>query len=289
MPLMKNPVIGVAALAAGAALFFSPAEAASPSFVASDAGARLAEAAGASALANTRALFALRAERGGSRNADRGQRGGRRGGRKDSGRRESGRSSERRPDSRGGNSGDGSRTADRSGERRESGRENGRSERRSDNRKGDGGGGDRGRSADNRRDGGRTGDRRYDGRRGSDDHRRNDDRRRYDARRRYDDRNRSYARRPGYRSYGYSHGRAPHRGHGYYCNEHHTFHYYAGYDPYGWVFAVHVGYYPPYGCRTVERVVYRGYRRIVYGAVQCIDEWGYPYIVRGSEYVYRTY
>lgn len=222
MPLMKLSATGLAALAAGAALLLSPAQAAPPSSV----------GAGAFALAKAANPFAFKVWHGGSRDGDRDHRG------------------------------EGSR------------------------------GHDRDRYAKDRRDGARSDHRRdghYDGRRHDDhsrysDHRRHDDRHYYDSRRTY-----YYSRGPGYRPHGHRHGYGPRRGHGYYCNDHRAFHYYAGYDPYGWVFAVHVGYRPPYGCRTVERVVYRGYRRIVYGAVQCIDDWGYPYILSGSKYVYRTY
>lgn len=162
------------------------------------------------------------------------------------------------------------------------------------------------RQADQRGEERRSGDRRdrddrrdrYDRDRRSDDRdwreHRHEDRsrreRRYDHDRRHDDRHRREHRYDSrHRDYGHYHGRAPRRGHGYYCNTHFAFHYYRGYDPVGWRFAVHPGRYAPYGCRTVERIEYRRGRRIVYGALQCLDPWGYPYIVRGSEYVYRRY
>lgn len=89
--------------------------------------------------------------------------------------------------------------------------------------------------------------------------------------------------------YGHRHGHGPRRGHGYYCNEHFVFHYYAGYDPYGWRRAYHRGYYAPRGCYTVERIEYRRGRRVLVGAIVCHDRYGYPYIKLGSRYVVRYY
>jgi len=125
--------------------------------------------------------------------------------------------------------------------------------------------------------------------------------RRYNNRRynrRYDDRRRrSHARRSyrNQRNYGprgaraYGHGHGPRSGHGYFCDLHSIFHYYAGFDPYGWRRASHRGYRSTTGCYTVERVERRRGRRVIVGAQLCTDPYGYAYIRRGSSYVYSYY
>ncbi|MGE0409376.1 MAG: hypothetical protein AB7P23_08955 [Amphiplicatus sp.] len=280
MPLMKFSVLAAAA-AFGAALALSPAQAASAP------GEEIVSRLTGAVFTSGAKFFSFSVQDDRGRRSDRGAR--RDGGRGDRGRRgDDGRRADN--DRRG--DGDYRRDGGRDGDRFDGRRDNDRrdadrrererySNRRDDNR--------------NRYDGrGADRDRRYDRDRDRYDRDRRDDRARYDRDRRYDRYDRYDGGRRGYsgrsyRSYGFRHGHGPHRGHGYYCNDHLAFHYYSGFDPVGWAFAVHVGYYPPYGCRTVERVAYRGGRRLIYGAVQCDDDWGYPYIVAGSEYVYRTY
>ena len=81
----------------------------------------------------------------------------------------------------------------------------------------------------------------------------------------------------------------PRGGHGYYCNDHFAFHYFTGYDPYGWRRASYRGYYPPRGCYLVERVEYRRGRRVLVGGYSCLDPYGYAYIQLGSQFVLRYY
>lgn len=298
MPLMKFTVTGVAAFALGATLFFSPAEAATPSPLSTGAAsAALVKAVGALSLENASSLFAFNVQHGGSRDSGRGSHSGGRSGGHSSGGRSSGHDSGRR--SSGGRSSGNDSGRRSSGDRRGSSYQSQDRSRSSDSRRSSGqsdrrqsSGSDSRRSSYTRRDSGsdrqrssgRSNDRRdthADTRRSSGRYDQHRDSRSSSYRSRSDN-HRSYSREP-------SHGYGRRSGHGYYDYDRRRYVYYQGYDPYGWVFAVHVGYYPPYGCRTVERVVYRGYRRVVYGAVQCIDEWGYPYIVAGSQYVYRTY
>ena len=168
--------------------------------------------------------------------------------------------------------------------------------------------GDRGdRRRDDRSDGRRDNDRnRYAGRDDRREHRydgrRNDRNDRYDRRDRRNDRwddrrDRRYVRRDDRRryssgrryDYGHRHGHGPRGGHGYYCNDHFAFHYYTGYDPYGWRRASYRGYYPPQGCYLVERVEYRRGRRVLVGGYSCVDPYGYAYLRLGSQFVLRYY
>lgn len=134
-------------------------------------------------------------------------------------------------------------------------------------------------------------DRRYDGHRDARRDRRYDDRRynhrRYDDRRRRENRTRYRVGPRGGRAYGHGHG--PRSGHGYFCDLHAVFHYYAGFDPYGWRRANHRGRRALDRCRIVERIERRRGRRVIVGAQLCYDRFGYSYIRRGSSYVYRPY
>ncbi|MEQ8936841.1 MAG: hypothetical protein RIE56_13710 [Amphiplicatus sp.] len=215
----------------------------------------------------------------------------------DRGRRSGGDRGRRSDGNRGGGDrrGAGDRNRDR-GDRRTEGRRDDRGDRQREARRDDRSGG--------RRDDNRN---RYAGRddrrdRRSDGHRddRND---RYDDRRdrrngRYDDRrDRRYVSRDNNRryssgrryDYGHRHGHGPRGGHGYYCNDHFAFHYFTGYDPYGWRRASYRGYYPPRGCYLVERVEYRRGRRVLVGGYSCVDPYGYAYIQLGSQFVLRYY
>lgn len=307
MPLIKTLTKGAAALLFAALMVSAPALAApgstQQSLVKKDAklGASLVD----SVLSSIGLSFAgFESDRVFSRQArrddDRGDRGSRRG---RSGER-SDRGGDRRSDERErrDESGERSRASrepppDRRGAGRRAG-ERGEDESRMADRRG----GERGSDSDHRSDRGDRGDHRSDRHDGAGDRyadrRDHYDRRGSDRRYRSDDRPygsgrgghyAGYSYGGGHQSYGFSHGHGPHHGHGYYCNTHFAFHYVSGYDPVGWYIAFHDGYDPPYGCRTVERIDYRRGRRIVYGAVQCYDDWGYPYIVRGSQYAYRTY
>lgn len=267
MPLVKLSTSGVAVLAAGALLLGGPA--AAESSIRSATTFQVAE--------NGHGHGRHADRRGEREHCDRGGRGGQSGA--------SSRRSHRSQDSRGSNrsyaaQGERNRGA-RDAQRRDSGQvrererrrqaTNGRSGSHYERRNYDHRGAERGR---------REAQRGYAARGGAYDRGRYSTRgysERRHERRDYDHRRRGY--------YGDT-GR--HRRHGYYDRDR-RFHYYAGFSPIGWVFAYHPGYYVPYGCRTVERVVYRYADRIVYGAVQCWDEWGMPYIVPGSQYVYRTY
>ena len=139
------------------------------------------------------------------------------------------------------------------------------------------------RDADSRRGSSRATDRRSDGRsaRGSN--------------RRSDRHFRSGYSRSGYRRYSgkrFAHGYRSRRGHGYFCIEHALFHYFTGFDPYGFS---RVSYYGrrnfayPNACYPVERVgPYRG-RRALIRAIQCVDDYGYAYLYRNSQFVVRYF
>lgn len=254
MPLMKLSTMRWAAIAFGAFAFGgAPSAMAAPS--PAEAGLRLIGDIAAAGVANSfgsLSALAVDDERGRRSHGDRDRRGDRRDGRRDD-------RGDRRRD----------RSDDRGDRRRD--RYADRNDRRNDR-------------YDDRRD---RRDDRYDGRRD----RRND---RYDSRRDH-----RYARRDDHRDrrhysgrrhdYGYSHGHGPRRGHGYYCNDHYVFHYYSGYDPYGWRRAYYSGYYPPRGCYLVERVEYRRGRRVLVGGYSCVDPYGYAYIDIGSQFVLRYY
>lgn len=225
----------------------------------------------------------------GARSGDRGGRGG------DSGRNDSNRNDSSRNDSgRSSGSDSDGRYADRRDQgRRDDGRRDGADRSGAGRRSDDG----RDRYAD-RRDGDRSARNsgRYGGPRDARPGSRPDPRNsspRYDRRddaRRADYRHQTryaYGRRY---DHGYRHGHGPrgHR-HGYYCNDHLVFHYFVGYDPFGWRRAYHRGYYPPVGCYSVERIEYRRGRRVLVGAFVCFDAFGYPYVQLGSQYVLRYY
>jgi len=186
------------------------------------------------------------------------------------------------------------------GERGQSGRGDGRG--RGDRRRGDARSRDdrargRGHGADRRRVERRT-DRRYDRRREvrRDVRRdaRSDIRRRVrrDARRQYEHNRarRAYtAPRRAYTGRRYGHGYSG-GGHGYFCADHGVFHYFRGYDPFGFIRVAaygRPGYRFPRDCYPVERVdFYRG-RRALIGGIMCYDAFGYSYIRPGSRYVKR--
>ncbi len=184
---------------------------------------------------------------------------------------------------------------ERRGDRR--GNDRGRRDDRGDRRGNDRRYADRDRRDDRSRDRRDRRDDRYDHRRDRRDDRWDDRRDRRDDRwddrrdRRYvnrDDRRRYYNSGRRY-DYGHRHGHGPRRGHGYYCNDHFVFHYYSGYDPYGWRRASYRGYYPPRGCYLVERVEYRRGRRVLVGGYSCLDPYGYAYIQLGSQFVLSYY
>lgn len=91
----------------------------------------------------------------------------------------------------------------------------------------------------------------------------------------------------------YGHGHGPRRGHGYWCSSHSIFHYYKGYDPFGWAYASFGWnlYSSAYvrDCDVVSQTFYRRGRRYEEVALLCYDSWGYGYIKPGSRRVYRDY
>ena len=137
-------------------------------------------------------------------------------------------------------------------------------------------------------------DRRRDDR--SDRYRRRDQRPAY-RRDRYRDsgyRDRRYRsdfyRRPGYAGRRYAHGYRRRSGHGYFCLEHGLFHYFIGFDPFGFTRVAHYGrsgFRYSRDCFPVEKVDYWRGRKALIGGIMCYDSYGYPYIMRRSRYVKR--
>lgn len=195
------------------------------------------------------------------------------------------------------------RSGDSSGGRRDSSRDGNRNQQRqADRNRNQQRQADRNRNqqrqADRNRNQQRQADRQRDARRdayrdGRRDQRRADNRR--DNRRAYQQRRHGKYHHP-QRRYGgrhYTHGHGPRSGHGYFCALHGIFHYYSGYDPFGWLYVnygwdfytlAYIG-----DCDVVSQTFYRRGRRYEEVALLCYDSWGYGYIRPGSRRVYRTY
>lgn len=151
---------------------------------------------------------------------------------------------------------------------------------------------DHDRKADHRRHDRRAHHRRHD-RRADRHHRRHDRRAHHRHDRRYAYGGRSH-RRHHYAGRRYRHGHGPGHGHGhgYFCLDHGIFHYYSGYDPYGFsVTAYYRGssYRGGGDCYPVEKHGYYHGRRALIGGLMCTDAYGYAYIRPGSRYVIRYY
>lgn len=96
-----------------------------------------------------------------------------------------------------------------------------------------------------------------------------------------------------YKGKRFSHGlHHSHGGHGYFCLDHSVFHYFLGFDPFGYS---RIGFYGrsnfryPDACFPVEKLGFHKGRKAIFHSILCYDEFDYPYLLQDSTFVYEYY